>query len=399
MTGSITKHKQANGRISWGYHFRPGRDAAGKWIRITKQGFSTKREAEDALRDAITSSQAEPAAARDPRSFSEFFAAWIREYAERQCEPKTVDRYVELGAYASRHFGSMPIVDLTPLTLERAFNELLDHGGKRTKEHPNGRPLSPKTVREIASVVNGTLKTAKRWQAIKENPMGSVELPKLAHKQAQALERTQLENVATWVQGHEWLELLIELDAATGCRRGELLALQWPDIDCENRILNVSKSLQQSKRAGLRIKLPKGKKTRRFPLPASAIEAVREHRRRQERFRDAFGPDYRTDLDLIFCTPEGDYLKPDSVSSKVSLLMRSLGLPKGVSLHTLRHTHASHLLSMGVSLPAVSKRLGHANTNVTAQVYAHALERDEFEAADAWERSIGKLNSGDGKRQ
>jgi hypothetical protein len=80
-------------------------------------------------------------------------------------------------------------------------------------------------------------------------------------------------------------------------------------------------------------------------------------------------------------------------------IMRSLGLPKGVSLHTLRHTHASHLLSMGVSLPAISKRLGHANTNVTAQVYAHALERDEFEAADAWERSMGKLNGGEGKRQ
>jgi integrase len=79
--------------------------------------------------------------------------------------------------------------------------------------------------------------------------------------------------------------------------------------------------------------------------------------------------------------------------------MRNLGLLKGFSLHTLRHTHASPLLSMGVSLPAVSKRLGHANTNVTAQVYAHALERDEFEAADAWERSMGKLNKSDGKRR
>jgi integrase len=398
MTGSITKHVQKNGRISWGYYFRAGKDANGKWIQETKQGFAKKGEAEEALRQAIEGAKAEPAA-RDPRCFAEFFDAWIREYAERKCEPKTTERYVELGEYAKRHFGNVPIADLTPLTLEKAFHALLDHGGRITAEHPQGRPLSPKTIREIASVVNGTLKTARRWQAIEQNPMEDVELPKLVRKQARALERTQMENVATWVHGHEWLEALIELDAATGCRRGELLALIWPDVDFESRILIVSKSLQQSKRAGLRIKLPKGGRVRRFPLPASAIEVLLKHRERQKQFREAFGEDYNTALDLVLCTPEGNYLKPDSVSSKVSLLMRKLGLPKGCSLHTLRHSHASHLLSTGVSLPAVSKRLGHANPHVTAQIYAHALERDEFEAADAWDRSVGKLAGDDAKRQ
>lgn len=104
-----------------------------------------------------------------------------------------------------------------------------------------------------------------------------------------------------------------------------------------------------------------------------------------------FGPDYRTDLNLVFATPYGNYLKPNSVTAKVSLYARKLGFPKGVSMHTLRHTRGSHLLSMGVPLPTVSKRLGHANTPITATVYSHALEKDEQGSAEAWKKAMGDL--------
>jgi integrase len=138
------------------------------------------------------------------------------------------------------------------------------------------------------------------------------------------------------------------------------------------------------------LKLPKGRKVRRFSLSPSAIEALKEHRVQQAKNRVMFGDDYR-DLKLVFSTPDGDYLKPDSVTAKVSLLARKLGFPKGVSLHTLRHTHGSYLLSLGVPLPTVSKRLGHANTHITASVYSHALEKDEQASADVWEKAMGDL--------
>jgi len=69
-----------------------------------------------------------------------------------------------------------------------------------------------------------------------------------------------------------------------------------------------------------------------------------------------------------------------------------MGFPKGVSLHTLRHTHGSHLLSSGVPLPAVSKRLGHANPHVTATIYSQALDKDDQVAADAWEQIESRLS-------
>ena len=61
---------------------------------------------------------------------------------------------------------------------------------------------------------------------------------------------------------------------------------------------------------------------------------------------------------------------------------------RGASLHTLRHTHASMLLSNGVPLPAVSSRLAHADTNITARIYSHALPQDDARAADAWDNIV-----------
>src|SRR6266478_5171471 len=82
------------------------------------------------------------------------------------------------------------------------------------------------------------------------------------------------------------------------------------------------------------------------------------------------------------CTP----LKPDSVSASVSLLFRRLKLPKGASLHSLRHTHTSHLLADGVPLPVVSARLGHSSVRVTAEIYSHMIHGQDDEAALRWDK-------------
>src|SRR5947209_561988 len=100
MKGSTTKYRQKNNRISWGYHFRPAKDANGKWIRVCKQGFETRREAEVELESAIKQYKAGiPIKASAGETFAEFFTFWLKEYAKRHCQPKTVERYEELGAY------------------------------------------------------------------------------------------------------------------------------------------------------------------------------------------------------------------------------------------------------------------------------------------------------------
>ena len=181
-----------------------------------------------------------------------------------------------------------------------------------------------------------------------------------------------------------YLGTFLEMCAATGARRGEVLALRWPDIR-DGRVL-IARSLTQTK-DGLAFKGTKTEDSvRPVSLPVSAMKALEAHRHRQDEFRRQFGPDYRTDLDLIFANPNGTPVKPDSVSASVSALCRRLKMPQGVSLHTLRHTHGLHLIAAGMEITAVSARLGHSSPRVTQDIYAHAIRGRDDEAALRWEQ-------------
>ena len=185
--------------------------------------------------------------------------------------------------------------------------------------------------------------------------------------------------------GGDWTFALVELASALGARRGELLALEWRDLDWVSGQLLISKSLEQTK-AGLRVKRPKNGKSRLCRLPKSALVALQFLRDQQNEHRRLFAGQYR-DLGLIFCQPDGSYHEPDLISQVIIRRMRKAGIANA-SLHTLRHTHTSHLLSNGVPLPGVSAQLGHANPNVTARIYSHALPADDQRAADVWDAIV-----------
>jgi integrase len=158
-----------------------------------------------------------------------------------------------------------------------------------------------------------------------------------------------------------------------------------------NGAARFSKSLEQT-RDGLREKPTKNERSRHISLPPSLTELLKFHREKQAENRRLLGPDYRTDLDLVFCDPRGDYRKPDSITAKACLIARKAGFPRGVSLHTLSHSHASQLLSAGIPLPTVSKRLGHTDVHTTATIYSHSLPKDDLKAAELWDATFKKAS-------
>jgi integrase len=128
--------------------------------------------------------------------------------------------------------------------------------------------------------------------------------------------------------------------------------------------------------------------------PPFAVEALRSHHAKQTQNRHMFGSDYPIRPGLGFRNAGRGVFETRLGNHEGLATCTKLGFPKGVSLHTLRHTHGSHLLSIGVPLPTFSKRLGHGNRHITATIYSHALEKDEQAPAEAWERAMaisGKL--------
>jgi integrase len=357
--------------------------------RISESGFATKGEAEDAeairrveeQKKRALSNAGTSVTAKLPTTLMMLLEEFFAQHVDENLAPKTVERYHEQAAYLDPELLNTRIDEISSLHLGREWKRLLKSGGHHRKTKAS-RPLSAKTVRNIAGIVSSAFGRAIRWGLISNNPVTNSEPPRVKKHYGIALSPAQQEIVLEAASGPWCMPVFLEVCAATGARRGEVLALRWPDI--HDGRATFARSLSQTKQ-GLNFKCTKSERPRVVKLPESALTALEVHRRRQDEFRLQFGPDYQ-EGDLIFADPDGSPLKPDSVSAAVSLLFRRLKLPKGASLHSPRHTHTSHLLADGVPLPVVSARLGHSSVRVTAEIYSHMIHGQDDEAASRWDK-------------
>jgi integrase len=157
--------------------------------------------------------------------------------------------------------------------MQRVFNKVKESGGKNRKTKKS-RPLAPKTVRHIGGLLHTAFETAIEWGLIRSNPVIIKNLPKAEKKEARALDATQLAWYTAAARAAGLYEFLM-VAAGTGCRRGELLALTWDDVNFLARVLSVSKSLEQT-RAGLRVKPTKTEKPRPIELAQSTLTILKD---------------------------------------------------------------------------------------------------------------------------
>jgi integrase len=386
------KRKYGSGKTAWYYMFSlPGATRQDR-DRVSESGFATKREAEDAeARRRIEEQQkvnlakaGASVAAALPKTLLMLLEEFFAQHVDQNLAPKTVERYHEQAAYLDPGLLAMALTDITPLHLNREWKRLLACGGRhrRTK---TPRPLSKKTVRNIAGVLPSAFARAIKWGLLTVNPVTNSEPPIPAKRKRIALTTAQQDLLINSATGPWCIQTYLTVDAALGARRGEVLALRWQDI--ENGRVTIARSLSQTKRDGLIFKTTKEENVLVIGLPPSALAALEAHRKLQDEFRAQFGPDYRNDLNLIFANPDGTPLSPDSVSATVSALFKRLNIqkPKGAALHLLRHSHGSHMLANGVPLPVVSQRLGHSSVRTTADIYVHAIHGQDDEVVRKWE--------------
>jgi integrase len=397
VKGSITKYRKKDGRLSWGYYYKIGDD------QFTKSGFATKDAAGDALQSAIAKAtgtsvaiHADPSpqsSKGDTRTVARYLDYWLDEHAALRCAPTTMELYRKLAVYLARHLGSIRICDLKAAQIQETVNRLQLHGGRKSTEHPEGRPLSARRTHAIASLLYTCLADAVRLEHLPASPMADrrVKLPKRPKSKPAVLDPAMLGKLFAVAHGTRAYPYIV-LGACSGCRRGELCALTWDDIDFEKGSLSISKSLEQTKAHGLRIKSTKSGEPRYFGLDEFALEVLAEHREQQAVDRVNYGPDYRDDLDLVFCQPNGFYWSPNNIGLRVKELLVKAGLT-GFSLHSLRHSHASILLGAGTPLAVVSGRLGHADQNITLGIYSHALPADIRAASKAWHNALAETIS------
>jgi integrase len=387
----VYKRTYRSGQTVWSYVIDAPGSTRENRQQITGSGFATKHEAQDAEAQRRTEERQKQelaqagrsVAAPLPRTLSMLLEEFFRQHVDEKLALKTVERYHEQAAYLHPELLKMLISEIKPMHLSREWNRLLACGGhhRRTREP---RPLSPKTVRNVAGIISSAFSRAIKWGLVPTNPVSASEPPIPKKRKGISLTVAQSDMLIAAASGPWCISLFLEMTAGLGARRGEVLALRWSDI-VDGRAF-ITRSLTQTKRV-LEFKDTKTGESRVLKIPEETLPKLEAHRKRQNEFRAQFGPDYRSYLDLIFANPDGSPLKPDSISATVSALFKRLKIPKpkGGSLHLLRHTMASQMLDGGVPLTVVSERLGHSSPRVTADIYSHAIHGQDDEAVRRWE--------------
>jgi integrase len=393
----VYKRKNTSGKIVWFFKFQPPR-ATRAAAPVREFGFATKQAAVDAevarrieeqKKIELMKAGAAGVAAAMPATLAMLLAEFMRQHAEEKLSLTTIEGYHRMIEYISPELLAMKPVEITPLHLSREWARLVKFGGhsRNTKEP---RAMKPKTVRNIAGLVSSAFARAIRWGLVTSNPVPHSELPRVKKRIGMALLPAEQDRLIQCATGPWCLPAFLETCASLGARRGEVLALRWSDI--KGTDIFIDRSLCQTKQ-GLVFKATKTDEPRKVAMPPSLAACLEAHRLRQDEFRRQFGSAYRSDLDLIFANPDGSPLMPNSVSSTVARLCRKLGLPKGASLHVLRHSHASLLLAEGVDLATVSARLGHSSVRTTADIYSHAIRGKDHAAALSWDDIMQRARS------
>lgn len=354
-------------KVDTGFH-----PETGKRRQSLKQGFRTKRQAEEALAEAQKTVIDGTVVANSNMRLDEFLDEWLVGQ-EARLRPSSHHSYVMAGKRLKRHLGKYKIQALTPLQIEKFYAELLDHGQR------NGKGLSPKTVKNTHVVLRKALADAERLGLVHRNAAAAARGPSVTRPEMTTWSSDQLKAFSTVAQESRMRNAFTIL-ASTGMRRGEALGLRWVDVDFDSSQLAIVQTVSTVD-SKVVVGQPKTSGSRRTVYVHDAtIKALRQQRQLQAEERLAAGPAWETDNDLVFRNVTGGPVNPDWFSRHFDKLVEQADVPR-IRLHDLRHTNATLSLKAGVHPKVVSERLGHSSIAITLDLYSHVTPGISREAA------------------
>lgn len=369
MRGSVRKRGN-----KWAVIIYLGRDKTGKKKQKWYSGYTSKKEADDALADILQDVKKDRIVDHNKLTAKAFFDMWVKDHAEPNLTPSTSDKYRSAAASAAASFGSMAMQKVTPYHIQKWVNEM------------NESSVSKSTVQTYYNAIKASFNKAISWRIISLSPFRDITRPKVKRQAMRTLTANEVAHLLAAAEGHP-MYLVILLAASCGLRRGEILGLKWGRIDLNAQVLQVVESYTESTK-GLHLAEPKTESSRRSVNFSDTVKkALLEQKARQmEIITSAPIVDITTLTDnklkdIHVCTWDDlQPLRPSYATNKFSKLLKEANLPS-IRFHDLRHTHATLLLQAGAHPKVVQERLGHSNISITLDTYSHVLPTMQKEAA------------------
>ncbi len=292
---------------------------------------------------------------------------WLENYVKPSSKIRTYETYVHLTTlHIKVKLGDYELNDLTPIILQKFFTELMQSGNIKT-----GKGLSSNSVNSIITLVQTSLKLAFDLGLCQTYAASRIKRPKKDEKEISCFSISEQKKIERFVTESKKRKLFgILLCLYSGLRIGELLALEWQDIDLAKGIISVNKSCHDGKdENGKFIRVtdtPKTSSSRRMiPLPKQILPLLKEHKK-------------KSISAYVVADKNGKPVSVRSYQRSFELILKNLKIEhKG--FHSLRHTFATRALECGMDIKTLADILGHKNPTVTLNRYVHSLMEHKAE--------------------
>ena len=392
MAGSIEKR----GKNSYRLTVSEGFDLNGKPMIHRKTVHGTKKDAEVELAKFVTEVQNGLVIDGKSLKFSEFTEIWKRDYGSKELAPSTYKRYCRmLETRLLPYFGHFYINKIKPTDIMK-FYDLLEKDTQLVRKKGNNgskikKPLSGKTILEHHRLLRAMLHKAVYWQLIVANPAERVQPPKARKPKRRSYDDEQtkilLENLELLPSEDTKYKVAIILTVFTGVRLGELMGLEWQDVDFKNGIISINRSSQYLADMGVFTKVPKTESSiREIAIPEFIISLLEEYKLWYEEQKSIYG-ELWMNSDRLFVQADGKPMHPSTISKWFVKYVGQIGLPV-INFHGLRHTNASLLVAQNIDIAVISARLGHAQISTTLDFYVHPLLSHNRKAGYALENLL-----------
>jgi integrase len=369
-----------------------GKKYDGSRNRYTETFYGTLKEAisrRDDLVYEFKHSKTKPTGNMNLLEYSKF---WINNYAEPNVKPSTLYSYkCMLNSYILPRFKNYKLNEFKVYDLEAFYRDLSKRPTKVTANSNNPQMLSSTTILKVHRLLNLMFNTAMKWDFLDVNPCSKIiKAPTNSPSEIEFYSEVEIKKIFELLEDEEigfktaifWLIL-------SGVRRGELLSLTQEDINWDNHTIRISKNLQSIGGKGLITGTPKtSKSVRTISLPNKCFELLKEYETAKKDRKKLLGNQYH-ESSYIFQSIIGGVMKPDWLTREWKRFLKKNNLRELV-LHSLRHSFATYLISIGTPISAVSRKLGHSDAYTTWRYYIGSVEADDKKAVEELENRLLK---------
>ena len=314
-------------------------------------------------------------------TFEQYSEIFIEKYCTNNVSDITIRNYKQMLGKINLYLGKMKLNKITSFVLDNLYQKL--------KVGEKGQLLSSKTMIHYYNLIGLMLNQAVKWKFIQSNANDEATKPKNEKKARNFYDLEEATKLLNCLKEESIkYQALITLAFDSGARRSEICALRWSDIDFEKNTLLIDNSLKVINGKVDEKEAKTSASKRVIYISEASINVLKEYKVWQDIYIETMGSKWHG-TDRIFTSKTGEHMHPDTCGKIIKKVLEKHGLSK-LTFHELRHTCATVLLESGINIKAVSERMGHANSRVTMEIYAHVFEQTKKESANTFNAIINK---------